>query len=171
MSIEQGDEAARLASQSLKLAPDLAEAHHALGLGLHLSLRLDEAAAEYKRALELDPNHAGAHQNAGRTLFARNRFSEAVVHYEYVQRLQPTSAVAHYDLGLALASTGNIDRAAHHFAEALRLRPNAHSYVNYARFLANAGRTADALAALEAALRLQPDFEPARSELERLRGR
>ena len=59
LGIEQGDEAARLASQAVKLSPDLAEAHQALGLGLHLSLHLDEAAAEYKRALELDPNTKG----------------------------------------------------------------------------------------------------------------
>ena len=56
LGVEEGEEAARLARQALKLAPDMADAHRALGLGLHISLRLDEAAAEYKRALELDPN-------------------------------------------------------------------------------------------------------------------
>ena len=56
LGIEDGNEAARLAAEAVKLAPDLAEAHHVLGRGLHISLRLDEAAAEYKRALELDPN-------------------------------------------------------------------------------------------------------------------
>lgn len=38
-----------------------------------------------------------------------------------------------------------------------------------ARFLAQAGRTSDAIANLEAALRLQPNFAEARVELERLR--
>jgi tetratricopeptide (TPR) repeat protein/uncharacterized membrane protein YgcG len=55
LGVEEGDEAARLARQAVKLAPEMAEAHRALGLGLHISLRLDEAAAEYQRALELDP--------------------------------------------------------------------------------------------------------------------
>src|SRR5688572_612245 len=55
LGIERGEEVIRIAEQAIKLAPDLAEGHRLLALGLHISLRLDEAAAEYKRTLELDP--------------------------------------------------------------------------------------------------------------------
>jgi uncharacterized protein len=60
LGIERGDEAARIAEQAVKLAPEMAEAHHALALGLHLSLHLDEAVAEYKRVLDLDPKSSRA---------------------------------------------------------------------------------------------------------------
>src|SRR3954462_14788937 len=55
MGVERGAETVRIAENVGKLAPDLAEAHRMLAVGLHLSLRLDEAAAEYKKTLELDP--------------------------------------------------------------------------------------------------------------------
>ena len=55
LSIEEADEAARLSETVVKLAPDMAAAHHALGASRHIGLRLDDAATEYARALELDP--------------------------------------------------------------------------------------------------------------------
>lgn len=55
LGIERSSETVRIADSAVKLAPDLAEAHRILAVGLHLSLRLDEAAAEYKKTLELDP--------------------------------------------------------------------------------------------------------------------
>lgn len=55
LGIERADDTVRLAESAVKLAPDLAEAHRMLAVGLHISLRLDEAIAEYKRTLELDP--------------------------------------------------------------------------------------------------------------------
>ena len=55
LSVERGDDTMRVAENLVKLAPDLAEAHRILAVGLHISLRLDEAIAEYKRTLELDP--------------------------------------------------------------------------------------------------------------------
>ena len=55
MGIERARDTVRVAESAVKLAPDLAEAHHMLAVGLHISLRLDDAAAEYKKTLELDP--------------------------------------------------------------------------------------------------------------------
>src|SRR5215216_2762883 len=55
LSVERGSDTVRVAESAVKLAPDLAEAHRMLAVGLHISLRLDEAAAEYKKTLELDP--------------------------------------------------------------------------------------------------------------------
>jgi tetratricopeptide (TPR) repeat protein len=155
--------------RAVALDPTFASGHNNLGAALQELRDPDGALQSYRTALALDPNHAGAHQNAARALFALQRFEAAAVHYEHVQRLNPTSAHAHYDLGLALARAGNIDRAAQHFAEALRLRPSAVSYLNYARFLADAGRIPDAIANLETALRLEPGLAEARRELERLR--
>jgi tetratricopeptide (TPR) repeat protein len=151
------------------LDPSFASGYNNLGATLWELGDADGALSSYGQALELDPNHAGAHQNAGRALFALGRFPEAIVHYEHVQRMRPNSPDARYDLGLALSRVGEIDRAAKHFAEALQLRPSPGSYLNYARFLAQAGRTADAIASLETALRLNPDFAAAQRELERLR--
>src|SRR6185369_13254714 len=51
LGVERGADTVRLAESAVKLAPDLAEAHRMLAVGLHISLRLDAAAAEYKKTL------------------------------------------------------------------------------------------------------------------------
>jgi tetratricopeptide (TPR) repeat protein len=153
------------------LDPKFASGYNNLGAAL-LELRdIDGALTAFGTALRLDPQHVGAHRNAARALFGLGRFRESLPHYEHLQHTHPNSPDAHYDLGLALARTGDPDRAAHHFEAALRLRPSPGSYFNYARFLAEASRTSEAIAALETALRLRPDFPEARIELDRLRRR
>src|SRR5215467_930061 len=52
-------EAGRLAKQALTLAPDLAEAHIALGLFYYYGFReYEQALTEFRRAIELQPNNA-----------------------------------------------------------------------------------------------------------------
>jgi TolB-like protein/Tfp pilus assembly protein PilF len=52
-------EAGRLAKQALTLAPDLAEAHVALGLFYYYGFReYEQALTEFRRAIELQPNNA-----------------------------------------------------------------------------------------------------------------
>ena len=155
--------------RAVALSPRRAIARSGLGVALFENGERDEALAHYAEALRLDPNFASAHQNLGRALFHLGRFAEAASHYAAVLRLTPGSANAHYDLGLALARTGDIDRASQHFNRALALKPDPAAHLNYARFLAQAGRNAEAIASLEAALRLRPDFPEALAERERLR--
>ena len=123
LSIEQGDEAARLASQSLKMAPDLVEAHHALGLGLHLSLRLDEAAAEYKRALELDPNKKGTRRSLADLYRAAGKSEEALALYREQLTAEPGDKSARAGLVLALFELGRADEADKEMAAALQEDP------------------------------------------------
>jgi uncharacterized membrane protein YgcG/tetratricopeptide (TPR) repeat protein len=78
---ERGEEAARLAEQAIKLAPDMAAAHYALAVALHISLRLDEAAAEYKRTLDLDPKTPAARRSLADLDRAAGKFSEALALY------------------------------------------------------------------------------------------
>lgn len=107
LGIEDGEEAARVAAQVVKLAPDLADAHRALGLGLHLSLRLDEAAAEYKRALELDPNSKKATR---RSLADLNRASgkteTALALYKEQLVAEPADRAARAGMVLSLLELG-----------------------------------------------------------------
>ena len=123
LSIEQGDEAARLASESLKMAPDLVEAHHALGLGLHLSLRLDEAAAEYKRALELDPNKKGTRRSLADLYRAAGKTEEALALYREQLTTEPGDKSARAGLVLALFELGRTDEADKEMAAALQEDP------------------------------------------------
>ena len=162
-------EAERHYRRALTLNPRDANAHSGLGA---TRFELGDAAGaieSYHAALALDPEHLAANTNAGRALFALGRFGEAAVHYARVLQQGPGSADAHYNIGLALARAGDLQHAIPHLAEALRRKPDPAAFLNYARFLSSAGLRHEALAAVENALRLRPDFPEAGAERERLR--
>jgi tetratricopeptide (TPR) repeat protein/uncharacterized membrane protein YgcG len=110
LGIEDGEEAARLAGEAVKLAPDMADAHRALGLGLHIALRLDEAAAEYKRALELDPNTKKATR---RSLADLNRAAGkpevALALYREQLEVEPNDRAARAGVVLSLLDLGRAE--------------------------------------------------------------
>lgn len=162
-------EAADHFRRAIALNPNFASGHNNLGATLLELGDTGGALASYRAALALDPRHAGARQNLGRTLLGLGRLADAIEVYAERLRLEPDSADAHYQLGGALGRAGRIDEALPHFVRALELKPGAVSYLNYARFLSEAGRPTDAIAALETALRLRPDFPEATRELARLR--
>ena len=86
LGIERANDTVRVAESAVKLAPDLAEAHRILAVGLHISLRLDEAIAEYKKTLELDPSSkvsrgslADLYRASGKTEDALALYNEQLV--------------------------------------------------------------------------------------------
>ncbi len=111
LGIERGDEATRVAAQAVKLAPDMAEAHHALALALHISLRLDEAAAEYKRALELDPNSKRARASLADLNRAAGKSEEALALYNEQLKADPKDKAARTGVVISLLELGRKDEA------------------------------------------------------------
>ncbi len=162
LGIELGDEAARLASQAVKLSPDLAEAHHALGLGLHLSLRLDEATAEYKRALELDPNTKGP-KGTRRSLAdlyrAAGKSEEALALYRDQLTIEPTDKAARAGLVLSLLELGKTDEGNKELAAALQDDPrNLPLLTGSAYWFAAHNQTERALELARRSVELEPRY-------------
>jgi tetratricopeptide (TPR) repeat protein len=124
LGIEDGSEAARLAAQSVKLNPNVAEAHHVLGLGLHISLRLDEAAGEYRRALELDPNSKrGTRRSLADLTRAAGKAEEALELYREQLRLEPSDKAARAGVVLSLFDLGKLDDGNKELTAALEQDP------------------------------------------------
>jgi tetratricopeptide (TPR) repeat protein/uncharacterized membrane protein YgcG len=111
LGIERGDEAARIAEQAVKLAPEMAEAHHALALGLHLSLHLDEAVAEYKRVLDLDPKSSRARGSLADLSRAAGKAEEALALYNEQLKANPNDKAARTGVVLSLFELGRKDEA------------------------------------------------------------
>lgn len=123
VGIERGEDAARVAEQAVKLAPDMPEAHHALGLALHISLRLDEAAAEYKRALELDARTPSVRRSLADLDRAGGKFEEALALYREQLTATPNDKGARAGLVLALYELGRTEDADKEFDAALNDDP------------------------------------------------
>ena len=157
----------------VRLHPDLAEAHNNLGTALaQVPGRLPEAIAEVRTALQADPHDAKAHNNLG-TLLARipGRLPEAIGEYRAAVRDNPNYAAGHYNLAVALANAGETSGAIAEFEAVLRIEPaSAKAHYNLGVLLLRTeGRSTEALAHLDAALRIDPDPN-LRMAVERLRG-
>lgn len=123
LKIENGHEAARIAELATKAAPDMAAAHHALGLAFHISLRLDEAAAEYKRALELDPKTPAARRSLADLTRGAGKSTEALALYREQLTVDPTDKGARTGLVLSLYDLGQTEEAEKELAAALKDDP------------------------------------------------
>lgn len=123
LRIERGDEATRIAEQAIKLAPDMAAAYDALGLALHISLRLDEATAAYRRALELDPKTPVASRSLPDLNRAAGKVSEALAAYREQLAANPGDRSARGGLVLALYEVGKTDEADKELEAALKENP------------------------------------------------
>ena len=123
LGTEQGSEAVRVAEQVIKMAPNMAEAYQALGLGMQISLRLDEALTAYKRSLQLDPNSAGARRSLADLNRALGKFQEALELYQQQLAAAPADKAARAGFVLSLLDLGRKEEAKVELDKALATDP------------------------------------------------
>ncbi len=113
------------ALKALRLDPNLAEAHLALGKVLFFGeIDLAGAMREYKRAIELKPNDADAHHWYGNdTLSALGQFEEAIVEGRQSVELDPLSVVINADLGVTFYYAQRYDESARQLRKTLEIDP------------------------------------------------
>jgi Flp pilus assembly protein TadD len=99
---------------SLKLAPQLAEAHAALGILFDIQMR-PGAEAEHREAVKLSPDNPAFLNNLGFSLFLREHYKEAISTYEKAARLAPLSHRVRTNMGFAYAAIGDLPSAAREF--------------------------------------------------------
>jgi tetratricopeptide (TPR) repeat protein len=168
LEIERGDEAARLAEKAIQLAPDLAEAHNALGLALQISLRLDEAAAAYRRALELDPKTPGARRALADLDRSAGKFDEALALYREQLAAEPADKPARAGLVISLFDLGKIDEAKAELESALKGDPrNLLLLTGAAYWLVAHGESKIALSLAQQAVNIEPRYTWAQIALAR----
>jgi len=124
VNIERGEDARQIATQVLKLAPDLAEAHQTMAMALHVSLRLAEAAEEYKRALELDSNLKGARKSLADLRRALGKDEEALALYRQQLAVDANDKAARAGVVISLLNLGRKDEAKAELESALKADAN-----------------------------------------------
>jgi tetratricopeptide (TPR) repeat protein len=153
--------------------PNVPEAHEALGLlRSRTPERMPEAIAEFEAALRLRPEYATAHMDLGNALAQTpGRQADAIAEFDAALRICRACVPAYLGIGNTLLEMpGRQQDALTAYQSALRIWPasaEAHFDLGSA-LLQMPGRKIDAIAEFQTALQDQPDFEPAKRELEQL---
>ncbi|HEY6988233.1 MAG TPA: tetratricopeptide repeat protein [Bryobacteraceae bacterium] len=162
-----------------KVRPQDALAATQLGVALATASRLPEAVAQFKRALELNPKFTDARFDLASVEAEGGLWQEAASDFKRVLAERPRDARAHQHLGEVLfvwgdqfSKAGQFEQAIARYREALSYRPaDAELHMSLGVALARAQRLAEAVPEFQAALRINPNFQPARQALEQVQGR
>ena len=111
LGAERAGDTVRVGENAVKLAPDLAEAHRILAIGLHLSLRLDEAAVEYKKTLELDPTSKVSRVSLADLYRASGKAEDALALYNEQLAADPKDRAARAGKVISLLELARTDEA------------------------------------------------------------
>jgi len=124
LSVERAADTVRIAESAVKLAPDLAEAHRLLAVGLHISLRLDEAISEYKRTLELDPKSKASRGSLADLYRATGKTEDALALYNEQLAADPKDKAARAGRVISLLELNRTEEANSALDDALAKEPN-----------------------------------------------
>jgi adenylate cyclase len=105
------EEGQRTSAHALKLDPNLAEAHVAIGQALAIQRQFKDAAAEFERAIELDHTLYDAYYFYARSSFEAGDLEKAVRLFEKAHRSRPEDYQATALRALALHELGRADEA------------------------------------------------------------
>jgi len=155
--LDASSKAKDAALKALRLDPNLAEAHLALGKVLFFSeIDLAGALREYQRAIELQPNDATAHHWLGNdTLAALGRFEEAIAQGKRAVELDPLSTIINTDLGTTFYYAHRYDESARQLRKTLEIDPTSfYAHYNLGIALQAAGDLSGAIAEYEKAKQL-----------------
>src|SRR5439155_8649900 len=118
--VEAITEAKTAAVEALRLDPNLAEAHVALG---HIKLALDwdwpAARIEFERGIALNPASALAHNQYAMYLATSGDLPAAIEEVTRAQELDPLSPIVNSDLGWYLLESGKYDDAITQFRKTI----------------------------------------------------
>jgi len=159
LTANRAGEAMPYIAETLRLRPNLAEAHVNYGAALSAQGNFDAAAAEYRRALALDPGSPDAQEGLGAVLTQKGQFTEAFANLDAAEKSRPGDADIHYNLGRLYGLSGRPDLAVAEFLETVELQPeNAAAHFNLGTAYAAQDRYAEACDQFREAVRLKPDY-------------
>ncbi len=181
-------EALALLTEALPMREDYAPGWVAIADLLLESGDAEAAERHYRKAVEVDPLSARALYGLAKSLRARGDLEAAAEAYRTTLRLQPRFGAAHYSLGLLYRDQGDADRATEHLlladsyrhsqapardplmGEVVNLAAGAADLTKSAIDLYGEGKVEAAIANLDAAVELDPEFVPARVNLIKIHG-
>ncbi len=170
----QADDAMAHYEKALSYSPDFYPAHNNLG-SLYLGRQnFDAAQAQFEAALKTNQNDVEAYFNLGNLFLMIKRYPDAEREINEGLQRRPDSAFGHFLQGVLYSRTGKLDLAEKSLQSALQLDPKMpQAYLQLVNLYLQQKRTSEAIAQLEAYLKIFPDSPvspKARESLKRLQG-
>ena len=163
------DEALAAFEGAVKLDPNSKIAHLALGALKARQENPDDALREFKEVLRIDPMNVQAHLRAARVLISKKELDKAEKYVESALRIDPKSPVAHLFLGHIYLSRKDLPKAKEHLRRRwLSIRAWFARASKWRQCYASEGKISEAMAQLNAAIRIEPDSANAYESLGRL---
>ncbi len=153
------DLSTRASERLLATAPGSLRAHQLNAEVMELQGKLGDAVAEYRKVLEMNPRTQGIHYRLGRLLLAdasnKDAVGEARKEFEAELKADPASAPSEYELGEMARQARDWNAAIQHFSRAVKIDAEfAEAQIGLGKALVSAGRAKEAVAPLEAAVKL-----------------
>lgn len=168
---EKEEEAHSHFEAAARINPRDPMSHSNLGTYDQTHGRLQDAIGEYTSAIQLTSDaglRAQTYANLGAAQRELQQDDAAQASFDESIRLNPNQFNAWLGMGLLARKRGSLDEAIRDFSRSVDLQPTAQAYTELGRTLAQAGRSNDALAAYQSALKLAPDFTEAQQAAEGL---
>jgi len=123
---QQGEtvRALQLARESVRLAPDDADAWYNLATALQQTGQSDESEAALREVLRLDPLRAEARNTLGVLHASRGKVDLALEDFRLATQMDPRNAEAFNNLGNALRARGETDQAEAAYKRAVEIAPS-----------------------------------------------
>jgi len=135
--------------------------------------RIEEAVELYQKSLEIEPS-AEAHTFLGWAYSFQRRYEDAIAECRKAIAVDPDFGNPYNDIGAYLIEMGRWDEAVPWFEKAIdapRYEPRHFPHFNLARVHVQRFEYDQAVRRLEKALELEPGYEAARREINRLLAR
>lgn len=144
--------------KALEVQPDFSTARNRLGITLNKLGKHAEATSEFREVVRQKPDQAFLYNNLGFSLYLEENYAQAEQAFQRALALKPNFARAGMNLGLTLGRQGRFDEAFHAFRQS---GDEVTAYYNLAVVQSEAGAYVEAVRSLDAALQLNPQYEPA----------
>ncbi|MGB3404807.1 MAG: tetratricopeptide repeat protein [Microcoleaceae cyanobacterium] len=188
LQLGRWQEAAEAYQQGIKLNPNFALSYHNLGDVYSQLQQWADAIIAYRQAIQRDPNFAWSYNNLGEAFTQQQQWEEAHQTYQKAVELDANLPQIHAKFAETLKQLVQTDQShllesyqqqiqaepdeIQHYYQVLELDPNnAETYLNLGKLLAKKGQLDQAIVAYQRSLQIQPNFEEALNQLEKLRQR
>jgi tetratricopeptide (TPR) repeat protein len=162
-----------------KAQPTSALAANELGVAMLSASKPMDALQLFQQALQLDPKFTDARYNLASVEASASQWETAATDFKQVIAEDPANAKAQQHLGEVLllwgdelAESGKFDQAVVRYRESLVFRPtDAELHTSLGMALAKLSRLSEAKSEFEAALHIDPRFQPAQQALAAIQGK